>query len=216
MTNDRLREIIGIVKKIADRHVFTLPVDIEAICRAYGGRLTSLDDCESLGLDREVVIDCMGNKDGVATRGNKVWGIIYDSSAPSNRLRFTLAEEFMHTILGHTADRRFDAVDPSYDHEVYMRYEEEAKVAAGLLLMPPRVWRRYERTVGAKGIGKLCGVSDAFVYVWQETMNKYAEIMNKYAYDIGANLIWEGVNGRIVSRKIVRPVCVGFDGEIEV
>ena len=211
MTDDRLREIICTVKTISDRHVFTLPVNIEAICRAYGGRLTNLDDCESLGLDRDVVIDCMGNKDGVATRGCKVWGIIYNSNVPPNRLRFTLAEEFMHTVLGHTLDPRFNALDPSYDHEVYMEYEEEAKVAAGLLLMPPRVWRRYERTVGAKGIGKLCGVSDAFVDVWQETMNKYAEIMNKYAYDIGANLIWERISVDVDRGGRVHPVAVKYE-----
>ena len=161
MTDERLSEIIGIVKELARVHVLTLPVDIEKMCRLYGARMTTLEDAEAMGINRSTLLECMGNRDGVATRGKKVWGIIYDKNAPINRLRFTLAEELMHTILGHTLDERFDALDPSYSEEVYRRYEEEAKVAADLLLISPFVYYRFRRTLGVKNLAKLFAVSVA-------------------------------------------------------
>ena len=205
MTDDRLIEIIEVVKTISNQWVYTLPVDMEALCHVYGGKLTTLEDCEAMGLDRARVVACMGNKDGVATRGKRGWGIIYDKNAPVNRLRFTLAEEFMHTVLGHTLDRRFNALDPTYDEEVYRAYEEEAKVAAGLLLIPPRTWRRCG---GDASVGKACGVSVACAYVCRSNMNKYAEIMNKYAKDIGAKVIWERIRMEADRGGRTRPVLV--------
>ena len=211
MTDDRLHEIIDIVKSISDQWVYTLPVDMEALCHVYGGKLTTLEDCEAMGLDRARVVACMGNKDGVATRGKRGWGIIYDKNAPVNRLRFTLAEEFMHTVLGHTLDRRFNALDPSYDQEVYMGYEEEAQIAAGLLLIPPPVWRRYGGIIGARGIGRLCGVSDACMFTWLDVMNKYADIMNKYANGIGAKVIWERIGMDVDRGGRYHPVAVKYE-----
>lgn len=207
MTDDRLRDIIRTVKTISDG-VFLLPVDVEQLIRVYGGKLTTLEDCESLGLDRKVVVRCMGNKDGVATRGRHGWGVIYDKNAPVNRLRFTLAEEFMHTMLGHTLDPRFNALDPSYSEEVYAAYEEEAKVAAGLLLIPPSAWRRCG---GDAAVGKVCGVSAACVFVCRSTMNKYASIMNKYANGIGANVIWERIAVGVDRGGRVHPIAVKFE-----
>lgn len=161
MTDDRLRFIVGIVKDITLRHVAVLPVDIYALCRTYRGRMTTIEDAVALGLDRDKIVACMGSQDGVATRGRRVWGIIYDKNAPENRLRFTLAEEFMHTILGHTLDARFNALCPSYDAETYARYEEEAKVAASLLLCVPSVYYRFRRTKSTRALCKLFGVSVA-------------------------------------------------------
>lgn len=164
ISDDRLRYICGIIKAVSQRYVHRLPVDIDHLCRLHGARMTTLEDAEALGLDRGIVLKCMGNRDGVATRGHKVWGIIYNKNAPINRLRFTLAEEFCHTILGHTLDPRFNALDPSYDEEVYRRYEAEAKLAADLLLIPPSVWFRYRRTVPAGGLEELFGVSGACLW----------------------------------------------------
>lgn len=212
MTDDRMRDIIGTVKTITDRHVFTLPVDIEALCRMYGAKMTTVDEAVAMGLDRETLMSCMGNRDGVATRGRKGWGIIYNKNAPINRLRFTLAEEFMHTVLGHTLDPRFNALDPSYSEDVYRQYEEEAKVAAGLLLVPPRVWQRYGRVAGVGGVGKLCGVSDSCMYTWLRVMKKYAEIMNKYAKDIGVGVMWESIGTKADRRGRTRAVLVEYNG----
>lgn len=165
MTDERLREIVGIVKAIVQRHAMVLPVDISALCRTYGARMTTIEDLVGLGFTREQIVACMGSKDGVATRGRKVWGIIYDKNAPPNRLRFTLAEEFMHSILGHTHDPRFNALDPSYDEAVYMRYEEEAKVAADLLLVCPSVYYRFRRRARPGELCRVFGVSEACLFV---------------------------------------------------
>lgn len=165
MTDDRLREITRAVKQIAHQGVFTLPVDIERLCRAYGARMTSLEDAAALGLDPEIVARCIGNRDGAATRGKHGWGIIYNKNAPVNRLRFTLAEELMHHALGHTLDPRFNALDPSYSPEVYAEYEEEAKAAADLLLIPPSVFYRYQRLIGAGRLAKLFAVSESCLWM---------------------------------------------------
>ena len=165
MTDDRLREIVGIVKHISCQGVYTLPVDIGRLCRSYGARMTSIDDAAALGLDPEVVTRCIGNRDGVANEGRRVWGIIYNKNAPVNRLRFTLAEELMHHLLGHTKDPRFNAISPSYDRALYMRYEEEAKIAADLLLIPPSVFYRYRRLIGAGGLAKLFAVSESCLWM---------------------------------------------------
>ena len=172
MTDARLQEIVGIVKHISCQRVYTLPVDIDRLCRSYGARMTSIDDAAALGLDPEIVTRCIGNRDGVANEGRRVWGIIYNKNAPVNRLRFTLAEELMHHLLGHTKDPRFNAISPSYDHALYMRYEEEAKIAADLLLIPPSVYYRFRRTVPGGGLGKLFGVSDACLWTASQLYNE--------------------------------------------
>ena len=164
MTDDRLREIVGIVKPVVQQHIKVLPVDIHALCRTYGARMTSVEDAVVLGLDRGTILACMGSRDGVAMRGRKVWGIIYDKNAPVNRLRFTLAEEFCHTLLGHTLDSRFNAVCPTYDDSVYERYEEEAKVAADLLLICPSVYYRYRRRKSIGELARLFSVSEACMW----------------------------------------------------
>lgn len=165
MTDERLREIIRVVNRVVDRYVYTLPVDIEALCHTFGARMTTIDDAVALGLDEDTVLKCIGNKDGVANEGRKVWGIIYNKNAPVNRLRFTLSEELMHHLLGHTKDPRFNAISPSYDHATYMKYEEEAKAAAGMLLVSPLLYHRFSRTLTKAGMAEMFGVSLPCLYV---------------------------------------------------
>ena len=164
MTDERLREIIRVVNIVVDRCIYKLPVDIQALCHTFGARMTTIDDAVALGLDKDIVLKCIGSKDGVANEGRKVWGIIYDKNAPVNRLRFTLSEELMHHLLGHTRDPRFNALDPSYDHATYMQYEEEAKAAAGMLLVSPLLYRRFNRSLTKEGMANMFGVSLPCLY----------------------------------------------------
>lgn len=179
MTDDRLREIVAIVKRISGQGVYTLPVDIERLCRSHGARMTSLEDAAALGLDPEIVTRCIGNRDGVANEGRRVWGIIYNKNAPVNRLRFTLAEELMHHLLGHTKDPRFNALAPSYSPEVYAEYEEEAKIAADLLLIQPGVFYRYRRLIGVGGLAKLFAVSAACLWTAAQVYNEKEDVIRQ-------------------------------------
>ena len=165
MTDALLREIIRVVNVVVNSYDYTLPINIEALCHTFGARMTTIDDAVALGLDRDTVLKCIGNKDGVANEGRKVWGIIYNKNAPVNRLRFTLSEELMHHLLGHTKDPRFNAISPSYDHATYMKYEEEAKAAAGMLFVSPLLYHRFSRTLTKAGMADLFGVSEACVHV---------------------------------------------------
>ena len=135
---ERDRRVVRTANELVRRHGLTLPVDVAALCRRYGARLVTLSELERRGMSREAVFAVWGNRDGVAMASRRGRAISYNDRAAENRVRFTLAEELMHLLLGHTADRRFAAARQSYDAAVYACYEAEAKHGACMLLGPPR------------------------------------------------------------------------------
>ena len=145
---EREKRVVRLANELVRRHALTLPVDVAAICPVYGARLLSLSELEKKGLDAEAVFAVWGNRDGVAM-------------ASRRRIRFTLAEELMHLLLGHTEDERFRLGEQSYDAETYALYEAEAKHGACMLLVPPTVYFRYRELYGLGGIARLCRVSRA-------------------------------------------------------
>ncbi len=160
---DRDRFVIHTASLLVERHVLRVPVKVEAIARIYGARFTPLTDCEKHGLGREALFAIWGNRDGAAIVTPRHWTICYNDLQPPNRVRFTIAEEMFHYLLGHSADERFRADSQSYDDATYELYEAEAKRAAGLLLVPPTVYYRYRRVCGSGEIARLCRVSAACV-----------------------------------------------------
>lgn len=161
MMTERERRVVRTANELVRRHGLTLPVDIAALCGHYGVRLVTLSELERRGMSREAVFAVWGNRDGVAMSGRHGRAIGYNDSAAEKRIRFTLAEELMHLLLGHTADRRFAASRQSYDEALYARYESEAKHGACMLLIPPTVYFRYRALYGTAGVARLCRVSRA-------------------------------------------------------
>ncbi len=162
MTEEAAREerVFVAVNELVERFVSCPPVDILGLCRACGAGLLRFADAEAAGLDRDTLIDCLGNRDGVALEGRGRWVIVYDHRAPINRLRFTLAEELMHHRLGHTRDADFAWDEQRWSEEKYRRYEAEAKRAACLLLVPPSVYYQFRSWYRSAQLAQLCGVSE--------------------------------------------------------
>ena len=115
--------VVRTANELVRRHGLTLPVDIAALCGHYGVRMVTLSELERRGMSREAVFAVWGNRDGVAMSGRRGRAIGYNDRVAEKRIRFTLAEELMHLLLGHTADRRFAVASQSYDEELYARYE---------------------------------------------------------------------------------------------
>lgn len=166
---DRDSFVIRTANYVIDRNVYRLPVDIMAICRSFGIRLLTASEYIIRGMDARLLFGIWGNPDGSAVSMGNNHVINYNDMAPENRQRFTLAEELMHILLGHTRDQRFNAFSQTYPEDVYMMYEGEAKHGAGMLLVPPSVYFKYCRIYGVNQIAKLCRVSRACAY----TVAKY-------------------------------------------
>jgi Zn-dependent peptidase ImmA (M78 family)/RNA polymerase subunit RPABC4/transcription elongation factor Spt4 len=66
-----------------------------------------------------------------------VYLIVYDDTKPKNRIRFSLAHEFAHIILGHLNDKRTEILRGGLDESTYWRFEGEANTFAGNFLAPP-------------------------------------------------------------------------------
>ena len=147
---ERDRFVVRTACELVRRHGYTLPIDVSALCAVYGTRLVSLSELEKGGMDREAVFAVWGNRDGVAMSGRLGRAIGYNDRAAEKRIRFTLSEELMHLLLGHTQDRRFSVFSQSYDEET-----------ACMLLIPPTVYFRYRALYGTAGIARLCQVSRA-------------------------------------------------------
>ena len=137
MMTERDRRVVRLANELVRRHALTLPVDVAAVCPIYGARLLSLSELEQKGLDAEAVFAVWGNRDGVAMASRRGRTIGYNDRAAEKRVRFTLAEELMHLLLGHTEDERFRLGEQSYDAGTYALYEAEAKRGACMLLVPP-------------------------------------------------------------------------------
>ena len=158
---EREKAVVRLANELVRRHAGALPVDIAAVCGACGARLLPLSELEARGLDAETVFAVWGNRDGVAMASRRGRAIGYNDRTAEKRVRFTLAEELMHLLLGHTADGSFSALEQRFDEATYARYEAEAKLGACMLLIPPTVYFRCRTLYGLAGIARLCRVSRA-------------------------------------------------------
>ena len=161
MMTERDRAVAELADELVRRHALTLPVPIERICALYGARLLPLSELTGRGMARDAVFACWGNSDGVALQSRSGCTIAYNDRLSNARMRFTLAEELMHLLLGHAADEGFYIARQSYDAATYERFEAEAKHGASMLLLPPTVYYRYRERCGLSAIASLCGVSHA-------------------------------------------------------
>ena len=171
MLTARERAAVAVVNELLCRCVCRVPVDIFALCARCGVRLVPLSELEREGMSADEVFAVWGNPDGVAMSSARRWTIAYNDRAAERRIRFTLAEELMHLLLGHTEDARFALGVQSYDGETYRRYESEAKHAAAMLLLPPSVYFRFRSLASPAALARLCRVSEACAFTaarWYE------------------------------------------------
>lgn len=169
---DRDRILFAVVNRIVDIHVYRLPVDIKKICAIYGAYLLPYSKAvEKSVLTWEDISHLAGTRDGFTLDAGSEWAIVYNDKVCENRKRFTFTEELMHRLLLHSQDNDFLYTRQTYTDETYFRYEEEAKHAAGMILVPPTVYFRFRQIYSNAQIGKLCKVSEACAF----TVAKYYE-----------------------------------------
>ena len=161
MMTERDRRVILSVNSLLSHNVVSMPVNVVSICQAYGIQLISASEYMCRGMDPAVIFDVWGNPDGTAFSNGDSHVINYNDNAPLNRQRFTIAEELMHIVLGHTRDTRFNVFLQSYTEEVYAMYEREAKHGAAMLLMPPTLYFRLRARYDLDQLAKLCHISRA-------------------------------------------------------
>lgn len=158
---ERDRAVVRLADSLVRQYGLLLPLPIERVCSRCGAKLLPLSELQRRGMEAEAVFACWGNRDGVALQSRGGRTIAYNDRAAENRLRFTLAEELMHLLLGHAADGDFSVAAQRYDEQTYRLYEAEAKHGAALLLLPPTVYFRYRERCSLAAIARLCRVSNA-------------------------------------------------------
>lgn len=111
-------------KILLDNNVVTFPVNIQELINAYNITLVKNNDAVQL-LKR---LNISGENDACAIRLKQRY-IIYNPDIYLPRLRFSLAHEFGHIVLGHI---KKNSVTP----EVTEHSEEQANIFASRLLAP--------------------------------------------------------------------------------
>ena len=157
-----MHEVIEQLLHFQCAHGYSLPLNIEALCRTLGLELCPLSAIvRESGMSAEEVCAFWGNPDGVLQQLGARRRIAYNDAMPPARRRFTLCEEISHHLLGHLDEPGFSAFRQDYREEVYQRCEEEARFAAGLLLCPPRWYFAHEKELTERALERRCGVSAA-------------------------------------------------------
>lgn len=85
--------------------------------------------------------------------------IIYNHKKPASRIRFSLAHELGHIIMGHLSDEVTEINRGGLDDHTYYFYEGEANVFAGNFLAPPiLIYERARETNGKISISSIAGL----------------------------------------------------------
>ena len=189
---------------VIDKCAFRMPVDMAAVCRCFGVRLLPASEYLAQDVEAAALFHLWGNSDGVSMSMGDTHTINYNDRAAPRRVRFTLAEEFMHIMLGHTRDARFNIFDQKYDAEIYAQYEREAKTGAGMLLVPPSLYFRYRAVYGVRQLARLCDVSEACAW----TAAQYCEANEAVLRDRFTHRHIECDTRSLTPKRRYRPISV--------
>ena len=202
---ERELQVVQTVNELIELHVYRLPVDPFRIAAAHGARFATLSRWEQeSGRGADYVFSLWGNTDGVTVATDSFWSINYNERKPENRIRFTVAEEMMHYLLGHADDHRFNIAAQDYDDATYELYEREARRAAGMLLVQPSTWYRYRSRFGCGQIARLCRVSAACVH----TVARYYEENEQELRPLVTNKHIERDTAGLIPLRSLRPISV--------
>lgn len=182
----RRKEIYNIAFRfLIENDISTIPVRLEDICQKLNIKLVKLTDIiRNTGIPKEQIFGCWGNEDGVLLSYNDICRIAYNDEKPINRQRFTIMEEVSHKILGHNLDPRFNVFNQTYDSKTYKRYEEEARMCAGLTLCPPQYFYSYGYTMSQNLFKDIYNVSAPCAQTRIDIFCKFeSEIKSSELYD---------------------------------
>lgn len=180
MTTEKEREdIYTRVFSFLIAHNIQIPVDIKQLCMLLNIELVPLSKIENAtGLSMWDIFELWGNQDGTAnvdySQGRKTYKIAYNDYT-SRRSMFTIAEEISHIILGHLEDSSFSIFFQTYKNETYLKYEEEARIAAGLLICPPKFFYKNEKNLNEAKLSDLCHITKKCAHVRIDVLNKFRD-----------------------------------------
>ena len=157
------------------------PISLNDLCDILKVELVKLTDITSnLGLENEDIFAIWGNKDGVvASYTNEYdeisYKISYNDKKPVGRIRFTIAEELSHIILGHINDVNFNIFQQNYDEKSYCEFDEEARISAGILLCSPKLYYGTEYTITCDFLTHACNISLKCAEVRCSVFNRFKD-----------------------------------------
>ena len=141
---------------LIDCNVRELPVSMGAICKQLGVRLYSYQDAKQ-SIQNRGLSEVVTHTDGLSLYSNDTPIILFDNTLPPSRIRFTVAHEIGHIVLGHVmpgqATCRNREPSPNDDPA-----ETAANQFAARLLAPACVlWGLNLHT--PEEISRVCGIS---------------------------------------------------------
>lgn len=165
--NRRQKVYTTIFKFITNNHIATLPIDIEAIAKILNAKIVPLSQIVTEGrLTEQEVLNIWKNEDGCVhcysdKHGQAHYKVAYNDRKPYRRIRFTIVEELSHIILGHTACSDFNVFCQSYSEEKYRKFDEDARIAAGILLCSPKFYYHTAHKHDAKSLATICDITES-------------------------------------------------------
>ena len=104
----RFDALLRLFLRFSNDRVKELPVAPEVLLKDTGAELLTLSELtRSPHCGTQDIFGIWGNRDGAVFASEGVFSVCYNESMPRRRVRFTLAEELMHIVLGHVGSGEF-------------------------------------------------------------------------------------------------------------
>ncbi len=130
---------------------------------------------EESGLTKDEVFSVWGNEDGVIHTYKGSHKIAYNDNQQRSRQLFTITEEISHALLKHTEDPNFNAFTQDFDRGTYLRYEEEARICAGLIICPPQFYYENRNALSKSRLMQECGISESCASTRMSILNRFED-----------------------------------------
>lgn len=175
ISNSRQQQIYtAIFSAMIINNAFSLPLHIGKLCDNLGIELCPLSDIVvGTGLSERAIFDIWGNEDGAVMQSCGHSKIAYNDSRPKGRRRFTICEEIAHVVLRHVEDSRFNVFHQSYGNQIYLEYEEEARVGAGLMLCQPQYFYLHRDLLNPSSVSYLCEITSKCAEVRCDVLSRF-------------------------------------------
>lgn len=163
---------------IIDNNLKVFPISVQKLCSLLNTELVTLSDIvRHSNLRIKDVFDIWGNEDGCVMayehNGTLYHKIAYNDNKPLERIRFTVCEECMHILLGHTKNPSFNAFQQSYSPPTYAQYDEEARIGAGLIICPSQFYYAHSNEISSTYLCRICRISEPCANIRIKVLDKY-------------------------------------------
>lgn len=166
-----------------------VPLSIDKIAKILNVDFKPLSAYIEAGFKESEVFSVWGNEDGVVHQyneaGKSYYKISYNDTRNNKRYRFTIMEEFSHIILGHTNDYEFNIFNQRYSNKKYKQYDMEARICAGILIMPPNLYYEILSRIPVSLAANILEISVTCANTRYKIYNKYKkDILSNFLYDL--------------------------------